>query len=362
MSLLLLPDELLGDLLAIVAEDDPIDALALGVTCRRLFALARTDLSHFCLRRVFPVAPFHPSQVRAARRRVAAVARVLGGARRVQHVELALAYPPLYVLRQPLQDRDRRDAQAALLFQLFLGVMGTRPVRSLTMDGAAVRLVLPDVPVSTPADAVRELVMNDLAAERSSFSNESGEDARLTEGAEELLRQCGRSLLNLTVVERPRRDEATLGLPVTGCSMHLWFNGGVMLPALLELTVHAAFHRPAASVLATVCPSLRHFTVRGFVNRGALEPLRLPAWPHLATVTIRYVARLPAHPTGLVGFLRHRALAGGLFVEAVDFVSEEDPADGVGSEEVSFALVGMRERPWTLVVDIPLGDLQAPEA
>lgn len=355
MSLLFLPDELLGDLLVVLADDDLNDALALGVTCRRLLALAQTDLSRFYLRRVFPVAPFHPSQLRAARRRVATTARVLAGATRVHHAELALAYPPLYVLASPLLDRDRRDAQAALLFQRFLGVLGTRPVRSLTIDGAAVRLMLPGVSVSTPADTVRELVMNDLAAEPSPHCDDAGVDVRLVEGAEVLLRQCGRSVRSLTVAERPRRDADTLGRPLAGCSMHLWFGGAVLLPALLELTVQAVFHVSAASALAIACPSLQRFTVWGFVERGSLGPLRLPAWPHLAIVTIRYIVQLPAHPTGLIEFLRDRALPGGLFVEAVDFVSEADPADGVGSEEVSFALAGMRERPSPLVVDLPNG-------
>lgn len=361
MSLLFLPDELLGDLLGVLAEDDPADAAALGVTCRHLLALARTDVSRFSLRRVFPVAPFHPSQLRAARRRVAATARVLAGATRVHHVELTLAYPPLYVLAEPQRDRNRRDAQTALLFQRFLGVMGARPVASLTIDGAAVRLVLPGVSVSTPTDAVRDMVMNDLAADPSPHPDDAGVDVRLIEGAQELLRHCGRSLRSLTVVERPRRDAATLVRPLAGCSMHLWFGGTVVLPALLMLTVQAAFHVHAASALASACPALRRFTVRGFVDRGAFGVLRLPAWPHLAAVTVRYVVRLPAHPTGLVAFLRDRALASGLRVEAVDFVSEADPAAGVGSEEVFLALEGMRERPTPLVVNIPLGDLLAPE-
>lgn len=57
--LLLLPDELLGELLVVLADDDPQDAVSVAFTCRQLFAQAHMNVSCFSVGRLIPVAPFH---------------------------------------------------------------------------------------------------------------------------------------------------------------------------------------------------------------------------------------------------------------------------------------------------------------
>lgn len=344
MSLLDLPDELIGGLFEAVADKDPRDAVALGITCRRLLVLAAASVSHFHVDPVFPVTPFHPSHVRPARRRVAAVARVLAAALRVQHVSLRLRDAALRDVDDPPAARQRRRAEAELLFARLLGVVGFRPVQSLTVDAAVVRLVLPGVPVSTPVDALRELAMVDLAVHPGT-----------NDGATTLLQLCGGSLRRLTMVDRPKRGRSYPFTASAGSSMHRWFGGAASMPALMDLTIQAELHEETTKCLASVCPAVQCFSVSGHVSHNALKPLRLPAWPRLSTLTIRYAEHLPVQPTGIVELLLERALEGELRVEKVDWANTGDVAHCFGAEEVARAVEGMRQPPSRLVVDIPEG-------
>lgn len=351
MSLLLLPDDVLVEVLVVLANDDPQDAVALGVTCRHLFAMAARSVARFSVRRVFPVEPFDASQLRAARRRVAATARVLAVAAKVHQVVLILRNTSLRLVNEPLGARQRRQAETELLFQRLIGVVGSVPVPSLVVDSAVVRLVLPGVSVSKPADAMRELVMNNLFAH-----------SALNDGATTLLQLCGRSLRILKMEERPLADDSNLETPLSGYGLYRWFHGAASLPALVTLTVQASFHYLTALRLAAACPALQHFTVGGYVAMNAFEPLKLPAWPSLTSVTVRYSRRLSLRSTGLVEFLRNRTLTGGLRVGRVDWVAGAEPDTGVHAQEVVRAVEAMRETPSPLVVELPLDDHFVPAA
>lgn len=347
MSLLLLPDELLGELFVVLANDDPRDAVALAFTCRHLFALARTDVSRFAVDHLFPVEPFHPDHLPGARRRVATTVRLLAAAARVRHVALTLRQPALAAVAEPPAARDRRRGEAERLFRRLLDAVAGVPVESLALDEAAVRLLRPGARLSTPATAVRALAIHDAV-------DRQGADA----AAAALLAACGASLRRLTVRHRVAAPgAAAVFVGSGGIDLRRWLGAPAALPALADLTVHGVLYNCVAARLPPTCPALRRLTLWGCVATAALLPLALPAWPRLAAVAIRFARWQPDARTGIIQFLRGRSLPGGL---CVDTTGWERPAgsgcvDGIGAKEVATAVKGMRERPSPLVVDLPNG-------
>lgn len=346
MSLLLLPDELLGELFVVLANDDPRDAVALAFTCRQLFAVARTDVSRFSVGHLFPVAPFHPDQLPGVRRHVATTVRLLAAATRVRHVALTMRQPALAAVAEPPAARDRRRDEAERLFRRLLDAVRGLPVASVALDEAVVRLLRPATRLSTPATAVRALAIHDTV-------DRQGVDA----AAQALLDACGASLRRLTVRHRVSAGAAGVFVGSGGIDLRRWFGAAAALPALADLTVHAMLYSSVAARLPRTCPALQRFTLWGRVGTAALLPLALPAWPRLAAVAIRYARWQPDSRTGIVHFLRGRFLPGGLRVDTTGWEQPagSGPVDGIGAKEVRTAVAGMRERPSPLVVDLPNG-------